>query len=108
MSTPQHGVQAGIIQYLIYPSAWMIVCAIILGMIPDLQRLFQKNKDDWSEYNKLHKVTITSSLIPYWDLHIWEDYFMHDKFTGKWKPWVIYTESFCWCIEILFIYLRLS
>lgn len=99
MSLPNHGAQALIIQYgicnyfgaNIHVTLWTVLIAVILGIYPDAKRLFQKNTNDWSGYNELHKLTLANLLIPYFDLHIIEDYFIHDK-DGKWKSWVMPVE----------------
>ncbi|MCK9209249.1 MAG: hypothetical protein M0P61_00295 [Ignavibacteriaceae bacterium] len=99
MTTPQHGIQAALIQYVIYPKWYLIIAAALLGMRPDLTRLFQKNRSDWAGYNKLHALTFLNLSIPYSNIHILLDSFMHDKKTGEWKAWVKYAEGVFWVVE---------
>lgn len=117
MTTPNHATQAGIIQYCITPTNYYaIFYAMLLGAWIDLIRLFQKDIDDWYWYNIFHlKLNISQNkyisvafkvlmlLIPYTNLHIVEDYFCHDKKTGKWKPWVIQVEILFWCLFIIHV-----
>ena len=61
-----------------------------------------KKLDDWNYfYEWSHKLTWLNILIPYWNIHITEDLFMHEKETGKWKPWVLPLELICWTAEII-------
>ncbi len=108
MSTPQHAVQSGLIAFLL---SWLfgfnqfftglhVAFAMQLGAFPDLGRLLQKKLDDWNYfYEWSHKLTWLNILIPYWNIHITEDLFMHEKETGKWKPWVLPLELICWTVE---------
>lgn len=105
MTTPQHAVQSALIQYMIYPKWYMIFIAVILSIIPDVGRLFQKDPSDWTQfYEKSHSLTWYNLLIPYWNLHIMEDYYTHDHVKGGWLPWVIWVEIGLWVIEFMMIY----
>ena len=63
--------------------------------MPDVGRLFQKDKNDWNKfYVPAHNMKNKWLwIIPFWDLHILEDYFIHNqKFPYGWKRWGIYVE----------------
>ena len=93
-----HGLQSGLIQFAICKSLnadihitfWTVLFAVLLGVFPDAQRLFQEHLDDWNTYNLFHKLD-ENLFIPYWNLHILEDFFTHDEY-GKWKSWVLPVE----------------
>lgn len=107
MTTPNHAIQSGIISYLIYPHWEFVLIAIILGIMPDIGRLFQKNKNNWNEfYNPAHDFIHHKwlLLIPFWNIHILFDYPMHDHIKGGWKWWGIYLEIFLWITYFIIIY----
>jgi hypothetical protein len=113
MTTPQHAMQSIMISYSIsmllgFSPFWMgvhITLAVILGTISDIGRLFQINIWDWDDvYLKLHRINIFVLLIPYYNLHVFQDYFMHDQINGGWKTWVSKAEILAWLIEIFIIY----
>ncbi len=96
MTTPSHSIQSGLIQYFIYPKWYLILIAVVLGAIPDLGRLFQKDTSDWNEFyvpahDFIHHWWLL--LIPFWNLHIVEDYFMHNqKYPYGWYKGMVYVE----------------
>ncbi len=100
MTTPAHGAMAGIIAYSIYSNPLFVTVAVILAILPDVQRVFQKDKDDWGMYNKLHSIKLWW-YVPFWNIHIILDYFMHDKITGKWYSWVYPFEILFWILFII-------
>lgn len=103
MTTPQHIVQSVGIAYIIWDNFYFVCLAGILGGMPDIGRLFQKDSNDWNKfYTWAHKKWYCF-LIPFWNVHIAEDYFMHDA-DGKWKWWVVYLEAILWTFEIIFYY----
>lgn len=94
MTTPNHIAQSIAIQLAIYPKWYLVIIAMVLSAIPDIGRLFQKDKSDWDKfYVPAHKLTWYNLLIPYWNLHIVEDYFTHrHEAPYGWKDWAIYLE----------------
>ena len=67
MTTPNHGIQSAIIAYFIYPKWWHVLIAIILGIAPDIGRLFQKDKNNWNLFYAWSHETWYCYLIPYWE-----------------------------------------
>jgi len=93
---------------------FLIACAGIASFIPDVSPWYQrlilgKKKEDidWDGfYTDAHKLTWYNLLIPFWNLHILEDWLMH-KTNGGWKWWGIYLEILLWCImayRIFYLY----
>jgi hypothetical protein len=98
MTTPNHAVQSGLIQFYIYPKWYLIVIAMIFGGLPDLCHLFDK-KGEWFIYNKFHEHIWWKWFIPYVNLHLLEDYFTHKKEGGMnkyYKP----AEIFLWVVMV--------
>jgi hypothetical protein len=82
----------------------LYITVIILSARPDVIRLLQKDKSDWTTYNECHKMTLSNMLIPFSNDHILMDYYCHQP-TGEWKPWVLPLEICLWIIYIiLYIY----
>jgi len=80
-------IQGGIIAHLIWHNPFFILLATALSAVPDLGRLLQENPKDWNKfYYEAHRLTLRNLLIPFWNIHIIEDHFMHRK-EGGWKWW---------------------
>lgn len=103
MTTHQHGLHAVIITYQFTDNWIFLLSALILGIFPDIPRLFQKDTSDWTLYQELHTLKSPYIWIPFWNLHIYLDSFMHEK-EGGWKPWVIYVEIFSNFAVLLYVY----
>jgi len=106
MTTPAHGVMSGLIASLISSNPYFIIVSMLIGIAPDLQRIFQKDTSDWSTYEKLHTLRYWWWL-PFWNLHIFLDKFMHDKSTGKWFSWVYYVEILFWILVACILYINI-
>ena len=100
MTTPAHGTMGVIITSTLTCNPIILTTILILGMWPDVRRLFQKDRNDWTLYKQLHDLK-KYWWIPGWNLHIFLDLFMHDKKTGKWKWWVKYVEISFWIIFLV-------
>lgn len=102
MTTAQHIVQGVIISYAFKSAEYftpILISAIILSAAPDLVRFFRK---DWSLYVLAH-YTWYCYLIPFWNLHITEDYFVHNQEPPYgWKDWAYALEVWLWVVEIPF------
>lgn len=109
MTLPQHVVQSGLICLLIpkLRKRHIIFLAIILTIIPDVGRLFQQNRNDWTKFYQWAHSTWYCFLIPFWNLHIIEDYFIH-KPGGGWYWWAYYIEILLWVVESVFIFILLK
>ena len=107
MTTPNHGFQSAIIAHFIYPNIWFMILACIMGMMPDLGRLFQRNPNNWNEfYVPAHEPKWYNLLIPFWNLHIVEDYFIHNQQPPfGWKKGMIFVEIVSWIPILLISYL---
>lgn len=92
MTTPSHGIQSAVIQWFVYPKWYFILMAVVLGTFADLIRLFQKDKNDWTNYKLAHELSWYNLLLPYHNLHIVEDYFIHNHEIGGWNWYGIYVE----------------
>jgi hypothetical protein len=84
---------------------WLIITAIVLSAAPDLGRLFQSDPSNWNLFYRWAHNAWYLYLIPFWNLHIAEDYFIH-KHSGGWQPWAIYVEIISWII-MAYIYRRI-
>lgn len=106
MTLPQHAVQSGLICILIpkLRNWYIIAAAIVLTIIPDVGRLFQHNPDDWTKFYQWAHSTWYCFLIPFWNLHIVEDYLIHQPH-GGWYWWAYYLEVLLWILESIMIYL---
>ncbi len=104
MTLPQHVVQSGLICVLIprLRRRHIIILAIILTIIPDVGRLFQQNPDDWTQFYEWAHSSWYCFLIPFWNLHIAEDYLVHQP-GGGWYWWVYYLELLLWLVESVLI-----
>lgn len=100
-STPQHGVQGLLLTRLFTSNILILGVACVISMTPDLGRLFQKDPKDWTKFYKWAHHTWYCYWIPLWNLHIGQDFFMHDS-NGAWKWWVIYFECASWFLEIMY------
>ncbi|NCS82140.1 MAG: hypothetical protein COZ80_08905 [Ignavibacteria bacterium CG_4_8_14_3_um_filter_37_9] len=105
MTLPQHLVQSGLICMLIpkLRSRYIIIASIIFTMIPDSGRLFQQNPDDWTKFYQWAHASWYCFLIPFWNLHILEDYFIHQP-GGGWYWWASSAEGLLWLLESVMIY----
>ena len=104
MTTLNHAAQSAIIQYLIYPKWYFIVLAVLLGTFGDLIRLFQKDKNDWTDYEIAHEFIWYNLIVPYHNLHILEDWLIHDHERGGWKLIGIYIEMLFWFLIVLYCF----
>lgn len=104
MTTFNHATQSALIQYIVYPKWYFIIIAVLLGTFADLIRLFQKDKNDWTDYELAHELTWYNLLLPYHNLHIVEDYFIHDYEIGGWKRYGIYVEIITWIVMFIIIW----
>ena len=105
MTTPQHVVQSGFI-CLLFPKLrkWYVVSiAVILTVIPDVGRLFQQNPNDWTQFYEWAHSAWYCFLIPFWNMHIIEDYFIHQP-GGGWYWWAYYVEVMLWIVESSMLY----
>lgn len=99
MTIPQHIAQGIIISFSIWDNIYFVITASILSAIPDIGRLFQRDVSDWNKFYWWAHNTRYLYLIPFWNIHIIQDYFIHEK-KGGWKWWGKYVEVFLWLIEI--------
>lgn len=104
MTLPQHVVQSGLICVLIprLRRRHFIILAIVLTIIPDVGRLFQQNPDDWTQFYEWAHTTWYCFLFPFWNLHIAEDYLVHQP-GGGWYWWAYYLEVSLWIVESILI-----
>ena len=84
MTVMQHSAQSGLIAYWLTQKVnnkfikWLIIAlAVILGAMPDIGRLFQSDPSDWNLFYRWSHETWYCYYIPFWNLHIWEDTFLH-------------------------------
>jgi hypothetical protein len=94
--------QSAIIQYNILPKWYLIIIAMFLGGILDLSHTLDK-KDEWVTYNKFHQYKWWKWFIPYVNLHLAEDYFVHKRIGGGMNKWYKPLEIVLWII-MLFIF----
>jgi len=110
MTLPQHAVQTGLI-CAAFPQLrkwYIILAAEILTVAPDIGRLFQQNPDDWTKFYQWAHSSWYCFFIPFWNLHILEDHFIHQP-GGGWYWWAYYLEVLLWISEgilISFLYQR--
>lgn len=111
MTLFNHGVQSAIIAYKLWPSLWFAAAAFLLGVLPDIGRFIfdsqkQKDTEPWGGfYTYAHTLDTPQLLIPFWNLHILEDYYTHDHINGGWLWWAIYLEIFLWLVMISILFL---
>lgn len=93
MTTPNHMAQSGLLQYVICPQWYLIVIAVVLALLPDVsiwyQRLIlRRNTEEinWNGWYKMAHESWWALLIPYFNVHVGEDFFVHKK-EGGWKWW---------------------
>lgn len=94
MTTPLHSVMSVVIMRYISPEWYFLVLAGFLGSLPDLIRFLQRDWNDWSSYNEIHKLTLRNLLIPFVNLHIILDALTHRN--GKWAWWAYPLEILGW------------
>jgi len=104
MTTPNHIAQ-GFLLTRWAKKKWLIISAMVLSAAPDLGRLFQSDPSNWNLFYHWAHNTWYLYLVPFWNLHIAEDYFIH-KHSGGWQPWAIYLEVTSWIIMAV-IYFRI-
>lgn len=114
MTTPNHMIQSGLIQASItHKNYYLIVLAMLLAGWVDLLRLFQKDKSNWHLYNIVHlKEKPTNNkflnslftafilILPHTNLHVAEDYYLHDE--NGWKWYTKYIEVVLWMLMIVY------
>jgi len=83
---------------------YVISAASILAIIPDAGRLFQSNPNDWTKFYRWAHTSWYCFLIPFWNLHIAEDYFIHQP-AGGWYWWAYYAEILLWMLESILIFI---
>jgi len=105
MTLPQHVVQSGLICLLIpkLRKWYVITFALFLTVLPDVGRLLQSDPSDWTKFYQWAHSTWYCFLIPFWNLHIAEDFFIHQP-GGGWCWWAYYLEILLWILESGFIY----
>jgi len=81
---------------------YLILIAIIFGILPDVGRLLQKDPSDWNKFYKWAHTTWYCYLIPFWNLHILLDKPMHAP-EGGWTKTAWRYEVTGWIICILFL-----
>ncbi len=79
---------------------WLIITAVVLSAVPDIGRLFQSDPHNWNHFYHWAHNAWYLYLVPFWNLHIAEDWLMH-KTTGGWKPWAIWLEIISWGVMLL-------
>ena len=114
MTTISHSIQSGVISYWIgtkfpfFKKWYIILLSILLGAMPDLVRFLQKNWNDWNDYYKWSHHTWYCYFIPYWNIHIFEDLFLHAK-EGGMNQYYLPCEYISWLfIFILITYLYIK
>ncbi len=106
-STLLHGVVSLCLALLISRSALFLTLAVLLGMMPDAVRFLQRDRSDWSRFYRWAHRTWWCYLIPFWNVHILMDVFIH-KAEGGWiKSWV-YWELLCWALVCGFLVFRFA
>lgn len=90
MTCPNHVIQSYLLTSLITSDYRLLAVATLLGGLPDLVHLLDK-KGDWTIYNKFHAHKWWKWLIPFYNLHLLEDWFTHEP-EGGWKSWAYYVE----------------
>jgi len=104
MTLPQHVVQSGLICLLIpkLRKWYVITVAVFLTVLPDVGRLLQSDPSDWTKFYQWAHATWYCYFIPFWNLHIAEDYFIHQP-GGGWYWWAYYIEILLWVLESVLI-----
>ncbi len=85
MTCPNHMVQSCLICSAFTNDYRLLAVATLLGGLPDLVHLLDK-KNEWIIYNKFHEHNWWKWFIPFYNLHLLEDWLMHKK-EGGWKWW---------------------
>lgn len=91
MTCPNHMVQSYLICSTFTNDYRLLAGAMLLGGLPDLVHLLDK-KGDWTIYNKFHARKWWKWLIPFYNLHLLEDWATH-KPEGGWKGWAYWAEG---------------
>lgn len=99
MTVPLHGAISYVVCSRFTDNPIILVTAVILGILPDIGRLLQKDRSNWQTwYIPAHDVhNRLLWFIPFWNLHIWMDNFVH-KPKGGWNKWGIYAEIVLWIL----------
>lgn len=108
MSTPQHGIQSGLLAYAIWDNPIHIAIAIILGILPDVGRFLTERQyrgydPDWTIYQEMHRLSWVYLLIPYYNLHILVDKPLHRP-EGGWTALAYWIEGIAWVATIIIFY----
>lgn len=85
MTVINHMVQSYLLTSLVTSDYKVLAAATFIGGLADLSHLLDK-KGDWTIYNKFHAHKWWKWLIPFYNLHLLEDWLMH-KPEGGWKSW---------------------
>jgi len=85
----------------------MLILAVVLGIMPDIGRLFQKDRNDWTKFYKWAHTTSYCFYIPFWNLHIYLDKFVH-KPNGGWTDNAIWYELIGWVIFIFLFIIKIK
>lgn len=81
----------------------IVLLAMILSGLPDIGRLFQSDPNEWNLFYTWAHDTWYCYLIPFWNLHIAEDYFLHYKTGGVIQPYYLICEILTWLLMIYLI-----
>jgi len=85
----------------------VLILSLLATAAPDIGRLFQNDPGDWTKFYQWAHDTWYCYLIPFWNLHIAEDYLVHQP-GGGWYWWTKYLELGLWGIEVIFLYFILK
>lgn len=112
MTTPNHGFQGSIISWIIWPTWYHVVIAIILSILPDLSIAYQRyilrrkfpDEINWNDgwYDKFHQ-SIWALFIPYTNIHVIEDRGVHDEINGGKNEYYNPTEYALWGYIVPFL-----
>lgn len=92
-----HGIMSGMIMSKMTDDRKAIASSMVLGIAPDLVRLTQKNKNDWTDRYALAHDIGKFWWVPFWNLHILIDHFTH-KPEGGWNEYGLPCEIIFWII----------
>ena len=105
MTTPNHATQSFLIGYIIYPNTVFALTCAILGAFPDIvqiQGLWNKELRwngwyaIWHNLDGSHKWVY---FVPFANLHIWEDSYLHKKEGGV-NKYYLWAEFITWALMI--------
>lgn len=99
MTTPNHIAQSVIIS-LLFTHVWIII--VIAGFLGGLWDYFHvlDRKDSWLIYEYYHRHKLWKWFVPFANLHLLEDWFVHDK-NGGTNTYYIPAEISLWIIMII-------